>query len=249
MDEFNAKFGKSQDSLIFNVRGRLCLSALQRTQGRHEDSYRTARDILSDVEQLSPCILSAEYYAHFATMLTIIEGNEELSEKLKGDLSKNSFKEEAIVFYNRALEHLRKIHYVPLSKVDMQQKSLINLAILKLGCSLSGDVVDDIVRKEDIEAAKTCLKQVEDLIQGGNPLTGFRSCHNKFATSSLHYRLSQHERQVDKRTFLLQGAIDIAEDVEVLASKRKFHELANYAREHGQVYRKELEQLQTKNGD
>ena len=247
MVEFNEKFCKSKDSLIFQVRGRLCLSALQRTRGDHEGSYRTAMDCLSDVEKLSPCILTAEFYVHFATMLTIIEGNEVLRGKLKGDLSQNSFKEEAMVFYNRALEHLRRISYVPLSKADMQQKSHINMAILKLGCSLSGDVVDEAVSKEAIEAASTCLKHVnESIFQDGNSLSGFRSCHHKFATSSLYYRRSQHETLIDKRMGLLESAIQAAEEVEFLATKRKFHELSNYACKHAQVYTNELKHLQAK---
>ena len=247
MVEFKEKCCKSKDSLIFQVRGRLCLSALQRTRGDHERSYKTARGCLSDVETLSPCILTAEFYVHFATMLTIIEGNEVLRGKLKGDLSQNSFKEEAMVFYNRALEHLRRISYVPLSKADMQQKSHINMAILKLGCSLSGDVVDEAVSKEAIEAASTCLKRVdESIVQDRNPLSRFRSCHHKFATSSLHYRCSQHETQIDKHMGLLESAIQAAEEVEFLATKSKFHELSNYARKHAQVYRNELEQLQAK---
>ncbi len=248
MEEFEEKSSKSKDSSIFEIRGRLCLSALQRTRGKHKESYKTARDCLSVVEKLSPCILTAEFYVHFATMLTIIEGNETLREELKGDLSQNSFKEDAMIFYNRALEHLQKIRYVPLSKADMEQKSHINMAILKLGCSLSGDVVDHTVKKEAIEAASTCLQRVDhSILKDGNPLSGFRSCHHKFATSSLYYRRSQHERQIDKRMALLESAIQVAEEVEFLATKLKFHELSNYARSHTNVYSEELTQLQAEN--
>ena len=248
MEEFEEKSSKSKDSSIFEIRGRLCLSALQRTRGKHKESYKTARDCLSVVEKLSPCILTAEFYVHFATMLTIIEGNETLREELKGDLSQNSFKEDAMIFYNRALEHLQKIRYVPLSKADMEQKSHINMAILKLGCSLSGDVVDHTVKKEAIEAASTCLQRVDhSILKDGNPLSGFRSCHHKFATSSLYYRRSQHERQIDKRMALLESAIQVAEEVEFLATKLRFHELSNYARSHTNVYSEELTQLQAEN--
>ena len=251
MAEFEEKLFKSKDNLVFQVRGRLCLSALQRTRGDHEGSYRTARDCLSDVKKLSPCILTAEYYVHFATVLTIVEGNEELREKLKGDLSEgNSFKDEAMSFYNRALEHLRLIDYVPLSKADMEQKSHINIAILKLGCSLSGDVVEYIVSSDAIKAASECLKRVHDsTVQDANPLSSFRCCHLNFATSSLYYRRSQHETQPDKRMNLLASALQNAEDVEFRAGKCKFHELSNYARKHAQVYKNELGQLREMNDD
>ena len=250
MVEFETKSSKSNDNLIFEIRGLLCLSALQRTRGYHEDSYRTAKKCLSDVETLTPCILTAEFYVHFATMLTIIEGNVVLREKLKGDLSKNSFKEEAIVFYSKALEHLRRIDYVPLSKADMQQKSHINLAILTLGCSLSGDVVDHVVSKEAIEDATTCLKRVEESRnRDGNPLSDFRSCHHKFANSSLHYRRSQHEIHTDKRMMLLRSAIRLAKEVKFLANECTFHELSNYACRHVKIYENELEQLKEKYPD
>jgi hypothetical protein len=241
MVEFNEKFSKSKESLIFQIRGRLCLSALQRTRGDHEGSYRTAKDCLSNVEMLSPCILTVEFYVHFATMLSIIEGNEVLREKLKGDLSQTSFKEEAMKFYNRALEHLRKIDYVPRSKADMEQKSLINMAILTLGCSLSGDVVDEVVSKEALDVAITCLERVEkSRFKDANPLSGFRLCHYKFAVSSLHYRRSQYETQINKRIPLLRSAIQVAREV---AAEHKFPELSNYACKHVQVYTNELEQL------
>lgn len=251
MAEFEEKLCKSKDNLVFQVRGRLCLSALQRTRGDHEGSYRTARNILFAVEKLSPCILTAEYYVHFATVLTIVEGNDELREKLKRDLSgRNSFKDEAMTFYNRALEHLRLIDYVPLSKADMEQKSHINIAILNLGCSLSGDVVENVVSADAIKAASECLKRVHDsTVQDANPLSSFRCCHLNFATSSLYYRRSQHESQADKRMNLLTSALQNAEDVEFRAGKCKFYELSNYARKHAQVYKNELEQLRAMNDE
>ena len=252
MEEFNEKFSQSKDSEIFEIRGLLCLSARQRSEGQHKKSYETARNCFSKVEKLSPCILSAEYYVHFATMLTIIEGNETLKEEFKGDLNKDSFKKEAMMFYDIALQHLEQIHHVPLSKADMQQKSHINMAILKLGCSLSGDVVDDIVSMEAIKAASTDLDCVYKSIVGGvHPLSDFRSYQYKFATSSYLYRYSQHERQIDERTRLLEDAIrDVKKDITKKEDELpKFPELAKYARKHALVYREELEQLQPKNED
>ena len=249
MAEFEEKLCKSKDNLVFQVRGRLCYSALQRTRGDHEGSYRTARECLSDVDKLSPCILTAEYYVHFATVLTIVEGNEELREKLKGDLyGGKSFKDEAMVFYEKALEHLRLIDYVPLSKADMQQKCHINIAILKLGCSLSGDVVEHVVSADSINTASECLKRVhESTVQDANPLSSFRCCHFNFAISSLYYRRSQHETQPDKRMNLLTSALRNAEDVEFRAGKCKFYELSNYAQKHAQVYQDELKPLRAMN--
>jgi hypothetical protein len=45
---------------------------------------------------------------------------------------------------------------------------------------------------------------------------------------------------------LLESAIQAAEEVDFLATKRKFHELSNYACKHAQVYTNELKHLQAK---
>lgn len=248
LKEFNNLLPKSTDHLIFEVRGRLILSANERTRGNHKESYEIAKDCLPKVEQISACILTAEFYVHFATMLTIIDCNEELKDLLKEDLTTASFKEEAILFYNKALQHLREVSYVPRSKADMEQKTYINLAILNLGCSLSGDIVDHSVSKKAIEAASTSLQRVsESIIQARNPLSGFRKCHWSFAQSSLFYRCSQLETTPERRIELLESALQYAEDAEDLARKRNFHELSRYSQKHASVYRVELEEQEKQN--
>ena len=50
-------------------------SALERSRGNHKKGYEIAKESLNKVDQISPCMLTVEFYVHFATMLTIIEGN------------------------------------------------------------------------------------------------------------------------------------------------------------------------------
>lgn len=243
LEKFRDGLQGAKDYLIFDVRGCLILSAMERTRGNHQKSYEIAKECLFKVEQISPSILTAEFYVHFATMLTIIEGKKELRDLLKKDLNTASFREEAIVFYNKALQHLRQTDYVPRSKADMEQKTHINLAILNLGCSLSGDVVDHLVTKEAIDAASSNLECVSDSInKARNPLSGFRKCHQSFAQSSLFYRSSQFEPTPERRIQLLESALQYAEEVKSLADMYEFHELSGYAKKHASVYEKELEQ-------
>ena len=241
--KFETLVPESENEQIFKVRGRLILSAMERTRGNHKESYEIAKEILRDVEQISACILTAEFYVHFATMLTIIEGTKELNDELRNDLTENtSFKEEAIKFYDVALQHLREAEYVPRSKADMEQKTYINLAILKLGCSLSGDVVDHHVGVEDIEAASTSLERVDCLITKERyALSGFRKCHHLFALSSLFYRQSQLETTTDLSIESLESAIEYAEDAKRSAELHDFKELLGYSKKHAEVYKKELE--------
>ena len=240
--KFETLVPESENEQIFHVRGRLILSEMERTRGNHKESYKIAKEILSDVEQISACILTAEFYVHFATMLTIIEAKKELNDELKKDLRENvSFKEEAIKFYDVALQHLREAEYVPRSKADMEQKTYINLAILKLGCSLSGDVVDHHVGVEDIEAASTSLERVDYLITKKRyGLSGFRKCHHFFALSSLLYRQSQLETTTDLSIQSLESAIEYAKDAKGSAERHDFQELLRYSKKHALVYKNEL---------
>ena len=240
--KFESLVPESENEQIFHVRGRLILSEMERTRGNHKESYKIAKEILCDVEQISACILTAEFYVHFATVLTIIEAKKELNDELKKDLRENvSFKEEAIKFYDVTLQHLREAEYVPRSKADMEQKTYINLAILKLGCSLSGDVVDHHVGVEDIEAASVCLEHVDNLITKKRyGLSGFRKCHHFFALSSLLYRQSQLETTTDLSIESLESAIEYAEDAKGSAERHDFHELLRYSEKHALVYKNEL---------
>ena len=177
-------------------------------------------------------------------MFLCLLGNNDLKEDddLKKALVEDNFKDEAILFYNKALEHLTETDYVPQSKADMEQKTRINLAILKLGCSLSEDIVDDVVEKDDIEAASTNLYLVSKFIyKGCNPLSNFRKCHLKFAESSLFYRRAQHETGT-KRVNLLKSAKREVKEVKKLAKENNFDELSKYAEKHASVYEKQLTQ-------
>lgn len=245
MIEFKKKSSSTKDNLIFEIRGLLCLSALQRTRGDFESSYETARDCLNKVDNISPCMLTAEFYVHFATMLTIVEGNADLKRKISNiDATQVSFKEDAMKFYQKALDHLKIIDYVPLSKVDMQQKSHINYAILKLGCSLSGDIVKHTVSKNDIEDANAHLIRYTEYVQNdANAPSHFRFCHHLFAMASLHYRQAQIESNRDKRDILLENAIRTAKTAQFSAGEYQFCELRIYAAKHAAVYERDLSAL------
>lgn len=240
LEQLSDQSANANNVMIFDVRQKLVLSALERSRGDHVKSYQIAEELLPKVKQLAPSILTAEFYVHFATMLTIFHGNDDFKKKLGTHVEPEYFKEQALKYYDRSLQHLENVSYVPV--VDMQQKAYINMAILLLGCSLSGDIVNEKVTKEHIEEAGTCLNRASQLeIQSGVAMTGFRSCHNYFARAFLSYRRAQHELSEDMRIERLEDAIRLAEDTEMLAAKKyDFKELSAYARTHAELFKREL---------
>lgn len=233
LKEYNKHLNDSKDRIICEVREKLVRSCLERCKGNHEKSYEIACTGLALVEQIPSGIIVGEYYVNLATISTILLSQERESER------QSILKDEAMFFFKEALQHLRDANeYLP-SKIDQEQKVHINLALLNLGCSFSGDAIEETVDDDHIARAVSSIKVVDQHIYDGNALSDYRECQYLFVLSMLHYRRSQNigdDEPRDKRLKLLENALKSSKKAEKIALECNFEEMLIYSRKHKAVY-------------
>lgn len=239
-----ARLGKVDDAFIFDAKKDLVVSAMERSRGDHQRSYQAAKRLLSCIEEIEPCILTAESLIQLATMLKIIQNKSQYAPQLSNDLQGRSVKDEVIWLYHTAIQHLNKINHVSESiRKDRLQKAYIHIAFSKLGWSLSG-IVEEMVQLVDIEEAASCLKQADKLNVDGHSISGFRKCHFLFAEAFCFHRKAQNAISQHTQLELLELAKSTVKKAERFAELNEFKELSGYARSHAELFEMTRQDLQ-----
>ena len=229
IEEYKRRLGESEDRFISETREFLLRSSLERCKGNIEESYKQAENGLSIAEQIPPGIVAGEYYANIATVITILLGMENDTE------NKTCLKEKAMLFFEKADQHLDLANdYLP-SKFDQKQKVHINLAFLHLGCSfVINPKPESRVEDTAIKKATNSLNAVDKYVNEGYALSDYRNSQYLLARSVLFYRLSQNlkDDELEKRTRLLHSALKFSKSAKRMARDGEFDEMLNCTSQH-----------------
>ena len=207
------------NQMRFKVMEQLYLSSVvKRCKGEYEESNKILKESLGDLETLPIGIISALVYTQIATVENI------LAMKTKDPKEKRSLINEAEKNYDTASSFLEHNRGRSITKANYLQKIYINKALLYLGCSLSGDMLDNNDEFISISKAKHYLLKTQDIVLDGYPLCKFRKIQNLLAQACLSYRLGN-----DDSSQQIQNAVNYSTEAVDLAVKCKFAEMQNYA--------------------
>ena len=193
-------------------------SVVKRCKGEYEESNKILKESLGDLETLPIGIISALVYIQIATVENI------LAMKTKDRKKKRSLINEAEKNYDVASSYLKHNRGRSITKANYLQKIYINKALLYLGCSLSGDILDNNDEFISISKAKHYLLKTQDIVHDGYPLCKFRNIQNLLAKACLSYRLGN-----DDSSQQIQNAVNYSTEAVDLAVKCKFVEMQDYA--------------------
>ena len=165
-------------------------SALERSKGNFESSYHElAKPASEETQSTSSGLLAAWFSAKVAVVLTMLVAKEKKIE------NRRKMKETAQGYHLKtvkALENASIVHGFPTAVSDLQQKVNLNEAFLHLGCSLSGDMVDEgSITDVDVEKAKNCLMVVSKCLLDGNSQSRLREVQHNLALCALSLRRAQ----------------------------------------------------------
>ena len=205
-------------------------SVVKRCKGEYEESYKILKESLGDLETLPIGIISALVYIQIATVENI------LAMKTKDRKKMHSLTNKAEKNYDTASSYLNQSQGHNIRKADYQQKIYINKALLHLGCSLSGDMLDDNEELIDVSRAKNYLLKTQEIILDGYPLCKFRKIQNLLAQACLSYRLGN-----DDSSQQIQHAVNYSTEAVDLAAKCKFAEMQNYAERYKKFFESRFE--------
>lgn len=214
------------NQLRFKVTEEYLSSVVKRCKGEYEESYKVLKESLGDLEKLPIGIMSALFYAQIATLENI------LAMKTKDLKTRRSLIDKAEKNYDIASNYLKQIRGRSITKANYLQKIYINKALLYLGCSLSGEILDGSDEFININKAKHYLLKTQEIIHDGYPLCKFRKIQNLLAQACLSYRLDNNDP-----TQQIQNAVNYSTEAADLAVKCKFAEMQRYA----EKYKKFLE--------
>ncbi len=188
--------------------------ALYRARGGKDD-FKALNKILPEAldkaERIEPGLVSAALYLLAAAVISPLES-----------------KDDQVVYSVRALEHLHYVQDSPIVRADMEQKSHISLALLHLGCNISGELTKKHVDSESLEKAKSSVMAVHISVVEGNPMNIYREIQFNLVQSVLFYRYSQVQR--DRKVSFLKEGFNFSKRAECRASKHGFAEMLNWAR-------------------
>ena len=111
--------------------------------------------------------------------------------------------------------------------MDLKQKLSIYKASVFLGCSLTGDIIDEsLVSDSDIREAKSALMSVHWSILDTMSPTLFRKSQYFLAQSDLYYRYGQRSKDYFQNWKL---AFELASQAQSFARECRFQEMVVYA--------------------
>ena len=160
-------------------------SVVKRCKGEYEESNKILKESLGDLETLPIGIISALVYIQIATVENI------LAMKTKDRKKMHSLTNKAEKNYDTTSSHLNQSQGHNIRKADYQQKIYINKALLHLGCSLSGDMLDDNEELIDVSRAKNYLLKTQEIILDGYPILQVPQDSKSLGTSMLILQIGQ----------------------------------------------------------
>ncbi|XP_028399137.1 uncharacterized protein LOC114522601 isoform X1 [Dendronephthya gigantea] len=215
-----------KDMTFFDVRG-LCLrSRNERAEGDHEKSYQTAKEGLQMMQSIPPEFLTVWFYIHAAAVTSILASKETDPQRYNDLANENQAYLQAAL---RDANTLDQDQY-PRSTADLKQKAHIYSAMAHLGCSLSGEPLEQgIVTKSDIDLAASELKAVQGSILDGIKPTHFQEIEILLAQSDLSYKRSTLSRCPAGERQALTWAFEYGKKAQRMALDLDFKEAVHYA--------------------
>lgn len=229
MKEYSSGIAQSEDKEISETREFLLNSGLERSRGSIRESYKHGLNGLALVEKIPTGMLVVRYYANLATVITIL-----LESECDGE-NKKILKQQAIYFFQKAVEHLKDANDFLPSKFDQEQKVHINLAFLHLGCSFASHArAERRVEDSEIEEAVKHLNAAEKSVNEGYAMTGYRVCQFLLARSVLFYRRSQNLKpdEIERKEYLLKSALNYSKQAKEFATRGEFVEMVESTSKH-----------------
>ena len=202
-------------------------SVVKRCKGEYEESHKILKESLGNLEKLPLGIISAAFYVQIATVENI------LAMKTKDRKKMHSLIKTAGKNYDTASSHLEQSQGHKITKANYQQKIYINKALLHLGCSLSGDMLDDDEELINVNKAKNYLLKTQEIIHEGHPFCKFGKVQNLLAQACLSYRLNSEDS-----TQQLQNAVNYSTAAAHLAKTCEFFEMQSYAERYKTFFEK-----------
>ena len=205
---------KTTETEFFEAKREDLQISFYRARGGKDDSKAlNARlsEALAKAERIAPGLVSAGLYLLAATVISPLESEND-----------------QVVFSVRALEHLQHVQDSPIVQADMKQRAHIILALLHLGCNISGELTKKDIDSESLEKAKSSVMALRNSIDEEIPMNIYRKIQFNLVQSVLSYRCSQ--LQSNGKTTLLQEAFNYSKRAEYLANKPNFQLMLNAAR-------------------
>ena len=209
-------------------------SVVKRCKGEYEESHKILKESLGNLEKLPLGIASAAFYVQIATLENI------LAMKAKDRRKMHSLIKTAGKNYDTASSHLEQSQGHKITKANYQQKIYINKALLHLGCSLSGDMLNDDDEFINTEKAKDFLSKTQKIIHDGYPLCNFRKIQNLLAEACLFYRLS-YRLSKDDSSRQIKNAVNYSTEAAYLAKTCGFAEMQSYAEKYKTFFESRFE--------
>ena len=135
--------------------------------------------------------------------------------------------------YDTASSYLKQNRGRSVTKANYLQKIYINKALLYLGCSLSGDMLDKSDVFINVDKAKHYLLKTQEIIHEGYPLCKFRNIQNLLAKACLSYRMDN-----DDPSQQIQNAVNYSTEAADLAETYRFAEMQSYAERYNKFFKK-----------
>ena len=215
-----------KDVTFFDVRG-LCLrSRNERAEGNHEKSYQTAKQGLQIMQSIPPEFLTVWFYIHAAAVASILASKDTDPQRC------HDFANESQAYLEAALRDASALDQdqFPRSTADLKQKAHIYLVMAHLGCSLSGEILEQrILTKSDIDLAASELKAVQSSIPNGFQPTHFQEIEILLAQSDLFYKRSTLSRCPAEEREALTWAFENGKKAQSMALDLDFEEAVHYA--------------------
>ena len=201
----------------FKVMEQYLRSVVKRCKGEYAEGYQILKKSLDDLKTLPDGIIHALFHVQIATLENILamKSDREVMQSLIKKAEEN---------YDIASSYLKQNRGRSITKANYLQKIYINKALLYLGCSLSGDMLDKSDVFINVDKAKHYLLKTQEIIHEGYPLCKFRKIQNLLAQACLSYRLDN-----DDPSQQIQNAVNYSTEAAELARKCNFAEMLSYA--------------------
>lgn len=226
-EEYKAIQPRCENQTRFKVMRQYLSSVIKSCKGEYEEGYKILKGSLEDLETLPYSITSAAFYVQIAMLENI------LAMKTEDRREMQSLFKMAEKSYDTASSHLNQSQGHKITKADCLQKIYINKALLYLGCSLSGDMLDDGHELINVNTAKNYLLKTQEIIHEGYPLCKFRKVQNLLAQACLSYRLRSRDL-----TQQLQNAVNYSTAAAHLAKTCEFAEMLRYSERYKNFFEK-----------
>ena len=213
LDEYDKSLTTATEFWMFDAIRVYLEAAICSVQGDVEAVSNILPKALDQARNITPGRISAAIY--------LLAGMNLLQQKGDDDHS-------SVLFFTRALEHLKDVQDLPKIRADMEQKAHILLALYYLGCNRVGVPTKKLIDSECLEKVSSSIMAVEQSIGEGHEMNPYRELQFCLVQSILLYRKSQMEP--DKKMIFLKEAFDTSKKAEKQAIEHNFQEMVCWSR-------------------